>query len=252
MLIVLSPAKKMDFTPTDVAATTPRLAADTQNLAAVTRALTPAKIKSLMDLSDSLSALNYQRFQSFDWESTDAKAAILAFNGDVYQGLNAKTLDAAGLNTAQNRVRILSGFYGVLRPLDGVLPHRLEMGTRLKTTRGATLYDFWGDRIARQLAADVADHPHRMIVNCASREYFAAVDQTTLNVPVITCHFKQEKAGVVKTIGIYAKKARGQMARYAIDHGLEGPDGLKTFDTDGYGFVPALSSPSDWVFVRRL
>lgn len=252
MLILLSPAKNMDFSPSDVVPTSYRMADDAGVLMGMVRKLTRAKIKSLMDLSDKLSDLNWQRFQSLDLKSTDVKCAILAFNGDVYQGVAAKTLDAAGLARAQGMVRILSGLYGVLRPMDGIQPYRLEMGTRLKTKRGANLYEFWGNRIARQLAADVADHAHSVIVNCASSEYFGAVDQKALGVPVITCHFRQEKDGVVKTIGLYAKKARGQMARYAIDHGLDTPEGLKGFDTDGYGFQPGLSSSTDWVFLRRL
>jgi hypothetical protein len=252
MLILLSPAKNLDFTPTDVVPTPYRMKDDAALLMQAVGKLTQAKIKSLMDLSDKLAALNWQRFQHLDPQSTDVKSAILAFNGDVYQGLAAKTLDAAGLARAQSMLRILSGLYGVLRPLDGIQPYRLEMGRRLKTKRGATLYDFWGSRIAHQLAADVAGHAHPVIVNCASSEYFGAVDQKNLGVPVITCHFRQEKDSVVKTIGLYAKKARGQMARYAIDHGLDAPEGLKGFDTDGYGFQPGLSSSTDWVFLRRL
>jgi cytoplasmic iron level regulating protein YaaA (DUF328/UPF0246 family) len=177
----------------------------------------------------------------------------MAFDGDVYDGLQARTLDKAALSFAQDHLRILSGLYGLLRPLDVIQPYRLEMGTRLKTRRGASLYDFWGPRIAKALNAAAEGAGEPALVNLASQEYFGAVDLNALTLPVITCAFYEIKGEEApKIISFYAKKARGLMARFAIDHRIDRPEGLKDFRLAGYGFDPAASNDQRWTFTRRL
>jgi cytoplasmic iron level regulating protein YaaA (DUF328/UPF0246 family) len=255
MLMVISPAKSLDFTPPDphVPATAPAMADDIAELAKVTRKLTKAHLKRLMDISDNLALLNYERFQVFDPEGEDGVQAAMAFDGDVYDGLQARTLDKAGLAFAQRRLRILSGLYGLLRPLDVIQPYRLEMGVRLKTRRGASLYDFWGPRIAKALDEAAEDAGEPVLLNLASQEYFGAVDRKALKLPVVNCHFKELKGEEpAKLISFYAKKARGMMARYAIDHRIDRAEDLKAFTVAGYAFDAAASTAEDWVFVRRL
>jgi cytoplasmic iron level regulating protein YaaA (DUF328/UPF0246 family) len=255
MLMVLSPSKSLDFTPADphVPATAPAMTGDIAELAKVTRKLTRSHLSRLMDISDQLALLNYERFQAFDPESEDGVQAALAFDGDVYDGLEARTLDKAGLAFAQKRLRILSGLYGLLRPLDVIQPYRLEMGVRLKTRRGASLYDFWGPRIAQALNEASEGSGERVLVNLASQEYFGAVDRKALSLSVVSCHFRELKgAEPAKVISFYAKKARGLMARYAIDNRIDRAEGLKAFVQAGYAFDASASSEEDWVFVRRL
>ena len=191
MLIVLSPAKRLDFTEADPAlpASGRRFLEDTASLSKTARARTVAELRSLMSISDDLARLNRERFQAFQPDSLDGVQAAFAFAGDVYEGLQARTLDAAGLDYAQGHVRILSGLYGLLRPLDRIQPYRLEMGTRLKTRRGSSLYDFWGDRLSKQLNADAEGQPDPTLVNLASQEYFGAVDASALKLPVVTPNF---------------------------------------------------------------
>ncbi|HEX4196417.1 MAG TPA: peroxide stress protein YaaA [Caulobacteraceae bacterium] len=253
MLIVLSPAKKLDFAPVaaGIALTAPELTADVVELARTTRKLKRTDLKRLMSISDALADLNYQRFQAFDPESEDGLQAILAFNGDVYDGLKARTLDKKALAWAQDHVRILSGLYGVLRPLDALQPYRLEMGTRLKTRRGASLHDFWRAPIPKALNRAAEGQADPTLVNLASQEYFGAVSTQALSVPHLTCHFKEVKPGEApKALMLYAKQARGLMARFAIDQRIDRAEGLKDFTAAGYGFNAALSSTSDWVFTR--
>ena len=253
MLIVLSPAKRLDFTEPspDVAATRRRFVDDTATLSKTARNQTQADLRRLMGISTDLARLNQARFKAFDPEALDTGVqAAFAFAGDVYLGLEARTLDAAALDFAQDRLRILSGLYGLLRPLDRIQPYRLEMGTRLKTRRGSSLYDFWGDRISRQLNADAEGHGDRTLVNLASQEYFGAVDARALKLPVVTPHFREEKDGESRIISFFAKKARGTMARFAIDERIETVADLKAFDRDGYRFQKAASSESDWIFTR--
>jgi cytoplasmic iron level regulating protein YaaA (DUF328/UPF0246 family) len=204
----------------------------------------------MMDLSDDLAKLNRERFQAFQPDSEEGLQAAFAFNGDVYAGLRARELDRKSLAWAQDHVRILSGLYGVLRPLDAIQPYRLEMGTRLKTRRGHSLYDFWGDRIAAALNAAAMGHKDKTVVNCASGEYFGAVDRAALTTPLITCRFLEEKDGEAKIISFYAKKARGLMARYAIDHRIDKAADLKAFDVAGYRFDAARSSAEQFTFAR--
>jgi len=252
MLIVLSPAKRLNFTEADPAlpASERRFREDTASLSKTARARTVAELRRLMSISDDLARLNRERFQAFEADSTDGVQAAFAFAGDVYEGLKARDLDAAGLAFAQDHLRILSGLYGLLRPLDRIQPYRLEMGTRLKTRRGSSLYDFWGDRISKQLNADAEGQAEPTLVNLASQEYFGAVDAKALKLPVITPHFRESRDGESRIISFFAKKARGTMARFAIDERIENPEDLKAFDRDGYRFDKSLSTETDWIFTR--
>ncbi len=253
MLIVLSPAKRLDFTEADPAlpATERRFVEDTASLAKTTKRQSRADLRRLMSISDSLAELNQARFKAFDPESHDGIQAAFAFAGDVYEGLKARELDDRSLAFAQDHVRILSGFYGLLRPLDRIQPYRLEMGTRLKTRRGGSLYDFWGDRISKCLNADAEAHKDPTVINLASQEYFGAVDAKALKLPVVTPHFREEKDGETRIISFFAKKARGAMTRFAIDERIETPADLKAFDRDGYHFDKTASTETDWIFIRK-
>ncbi len=252
MLIVLSPAKRLDFTEADSAlpASERRFREDTASLARTARARTVAELRGLMSISDDLARLNRERFQAFDADSTEGVQAAFAFAGDVYEGLKARELDADGLAFAQAHIRILSGLYGLLRPLDRIQPYRLEMGTRLKTRRGSSLYDFWGDRISKCLNAEAEGMPDPTLVNLASQEYFGAVDAKALKLRVVTPQFREAKDGESRIISFFAKKARGAMARFAIDERIERAEDLKAFDRDGYRFDKAASSASEWIFIR--
>lgn len=252
MLIVLSPAKRLDFTEADPAlpASERGFREDTASLARTARARTVAELRRLMGISDDLARLNRERFQAFDPESTGGVQAAFAFAGDVYEGLRARELDAAALAFAQDHVRILSGLYGLLRPLDRIQPYRLEMGTRLKTRRGSSLYDFWGDRISKRLNADAEGHADPTLINLASQEYFGAVDARALKLPVVTCHFREGTTDESRIISFFAKRARGAMARFAVDQRLERAEDLKAFDRDGYRFDRSASNETDWIFIR--
>ena len=252
MLMVISPAKALNFAPAagDFPATRPQFTADTAELAAVASKLSARKLKSLMGISQPLAELNFTRFQAFDIDSQEGMQAVFAFNGDVYAGLMARKMDRASLGWAQAHLRILSGLYGLLRPLDVIQPYRLEMGSRLKTRRGANLCDFWGGKIATRLSEEAKTHQDPTLVNIASHEYFAAVDMTALTIPAVSCHFKYERDGELKPLGFSAKKARGALARYAIENRSEKAGDLKSFDRDGFSFRPAASSDTDWVFAR--
>jgi cytoplasmic iron level regulating protein YaaA (DUF328/UPF0246 family) len=252
MLMVISPAKALNFEPPSrtLPLTTPQMKDDIAELDAVTRRLRVSDLRRLMDLSEPLATLNHERFQAFDPSVEDGLQAALAFNGDVYAGLDARSLDARSFAWAQKHLRILSGLYGLLRPADAIQPYRLEMGARLKTKRGKSLYDFWGDRIALALNEAAEGRREKTLINLASQEYFGAVDARALTLPVITCRFFEEKDGVARQISFFAKKARGLMARYAIDNRIEKAADLKGFDVAGYAFRKDLSSDADWVFHR--
>ncbi|MGV0959825.1 MAG: peroxide stress protein YaaA [Limnohabitans sp.] len=256
MLFLLSPAKSLDYeTPVgDVPHTLPQFVPQSQALIEVLRQKSPQQIAELMDLSDALSALNVARYEAWrpKFTAKNSKQAVLAFNGDVYEGLDAKTLNAKQLDWAQNHVCILSGLYGVLRPLDWMQPYRLEMGTTLKTDKGSNLYKFWGPQIAEHLNARLAADKTPVIVNLASQEYFKAVDRKTLKARVIECVFEDFKGGKYKIISFNAKRARGLMARYAVQHQITHPDGLTQFDFEGYAFDAAVSEPDRLVFRRKL
>jgi cytoplasmic iron level regulating protein YaaA (DUF328/UPF0246 family) len=255
MLMVLSPAKKLDYdTPVRTTLQSEPVFPDqVLELAGVMRRQSPADLSRLMGLSDALARLNADRYAA--WvpvpDARHARQAALAFNGDVYEGLKAPELSDAQLTWAQDHLAILSGLYGVLRPLDLIQPYRLEMGTRLHTAHGETLYAYWGDRIARELNHRLASASgERVLLNLASGEYFRSVDQKTLRARVVECVFQDEKNGVWKIISFYAKRARGLMARYVIDHRIESVTELRGFDAEGYRYAPQASSDDRLVFQR--
>jgi cytoplasmic iron level regulating protein YaaA (DUF328/UPF0246 family) len=256
MLFLLSPAKALDYeTPAgDVPHTQPLFVKQSTALMAVLKHKSPQEIGSLMHLSDALANLNVARYQAWTPKFTakNAKQAVLAFNGDVYDGLNAKTLTPKDLDWAQTHVAILSGLYGVLRPLDWMQPYRLEMGTSLVTDKGGNLYKFWGAQIADYLNAHLsAAAGEPILVNLASQEYFKSVDRQVLKARVIECVFEDYKGGHYKIISFFAKRARGLMARYAVTHQLKTPQGLEGFNLDGYAFDPVASEPDRKVFRRK-
>ena len=254
MLIVLSPAKSLDLEtpPTTSLHSTPDFLDHSAQLIERMRQFSPAEVGSLMGISDALSSLNVARYASWTPELTEARQAIMAFNGDVYAGFEARSLQPGQLDYAQSRVRILSGLYGLLRPLDLIHPHRLEMGTRLSTARGKDLYAFWGDTITNALNRTAGEQGAKVLVNLASEEYFKSVRPRQLTVPVITPVFEDWKSGKYKIISFYAKRARGMLARYAAVNGVRDPGQLKQFDVDGYGFVPDASNDTSWVFRRKV
>ncbi|MGK5047796.1 peroxide stress protein YaaA [Janthinobacterium sp. GB4P2] len=254
MLIVLSPAKSLDLEtpPTTSLHSTPDFLDHSAQLIERMRQFSPAEVGSLMGISDALSALNVARYASWTPQLAEARQAIMAFNGDVYAGFEARSLQPAQLDYAQSRVRILSGLYGLLRPLDLIHPHRLEMGTRLSTTRGKDLYAFWGDTITNGLNRTAQEQGAKVLVNLASEEYFKSVKPRQLDVPVIAPVFEDWKNGKYKIISFYAKRARGMLARYAAVNAIRDPEQLKQFDVDGYGFVPEASNDTSWVFRRKV
>ena len=254
MLVVISPAKRLDWAERDVPVTQPDFQKDAVRLAKTARNLTLGNLKGLMDLSDDLARLNRDRFRSFETEpdTLATRPAALAFAGDTYQGLEATSLDADELAWAQDHLRILSGLYGVLRPLDAIQPYRLEMGSRLKTRRGTSLYDYWGDQLSKTLNRQAKAMGTSFLVNCASQEYFGAVDPKTLALQVVTPVFMEEKGdgNAPKIVSFFAKKARGAMARFIVQNRLVDAEGLKEFDLGGYAYKPALSTQENPVFVR--
>ncbi len=256
MLFLLSPAKSLDYdTPAgDVPHTEPLFVQQSAELIKLLRDYSPQQIAELMDLSDTLAGLNVARYQAWSPKFTakNSKQAVLAFNGDVYEGLDAKTLKAEDLAWAQEHVCILSGLYGVLRPLDRMQPYRLEMGTALDNPQGKNLYKFWGSRITHYLNERQAGEKHPVVVNLASQEYFKAVDTKTLKARVIECVFEDWKGGQYKTISFFAKRARGLMARYAATKRLSTPKQLEKFNLEGYAFDAKASEPDRLVFRRKL
>lgn len=255
MIFVLSPAKTLDYEtpPRTDTHTQPDFLDDSAQLIEGLRKLTPREVAKLMDISDPLAALNVARYGAWSPPFTlaNAKQAVLAFNGDVYEGLRAPDLAKADLAYAQNHLRILSGLYGLLRPLDLMQPYRLEMGTRLANARGRDLYAFWGDRPTDALNALLAKQKAKVLVNLASEEYFKAVNPKRLAGRLVSPVFEDWKGGKYKIISFYAKRARGLMARYAIVNRIEQPEGLQGFDYEGYAYAPAASNEDTYVFRRK-
>nr|WP_086940336.1 peroxide stress protein YaaA [Thaumasiovibrio occultus] len=258
MLMVVSPAKTLDYTsPLAIeTATQPSFIPQSAALIEVCRQLTPADIASLMKVSDKIAGLNAARFAEWRPEFTadNARQAVFAFKGDVYTGLAAETLSEDDLAWAQQHLRILSGLYGLLKPLDLMQPYRLEMGTRLTNPKGANLYEFWGHQLTDALNTDFdaqANDKRPVLINLASNEYFKAVKVKGLNAEIITPVFKDEKNGKYKIISFFAKKARGMMVRYIVDHRITDPERIKGFDVAGYQFCEAESSAKEWVFKRE-
>lgn len=256
MLTVISPAKTLDFEtpPVTRKSTVPQLLDRSAELVEDMRSLDPDDIRALMGVSENIAQLNHQRFMNWNrpFSLDNAKQSILAFKGDVYTGLDAETLSTPELAFAQSHLRILSGLYGVLRPLDLMQPYRLEMGVKFANRGGKNLYEFWGDQITTGLNAQLKKLKSDVLVNLASNEYFKSVKAGQLNGEIITPVFKDLKSGKYKIISFYAKKARGQMSRFIIENAIEDPAKLKGFDTDGYSYNSAQSSARELVFTRDL
>ena len=253
MIILLSPAKSLDFTPTRIRqSTTPRTLEDSSALIDVMRTKSAKEIGRLMSISDKLAKLNQERYAAFKSRPArdEAKQSILAFKGDVYVGLDNDTLTPEDLAWAQSHVRILSGLYGVLRPLDNIQPYRLEMGTKLKTSRGKDLYAFWGDQITRMLSKDLKKSKSDAIINLASQEYFNAVHPKALHGRLFNVNFLEKRDSTYKFISFTAKKARGWMCRYLIDQRATDPEQMQAFRGEGFRFTKSLSSDFEYVFTR--
>ena len=256
MLMVISPAKTLDYDtpPATERFTQPQHLDQAQELITILRDFSPQQIGQLMKLSDKLAALNVARYGSWTPRFTpeNAKQALLAFKGDVYTGLSAEDFSEEDFDFAQRHLRMLSGLYGLLRPLDLMQPYRLEMGTKLQNPRGKDLYAFWGERISHWLNEALAEQGDDVLLNLASNEYFGAVKRKTLNARVINVDFKDLKNGQYKIISFYAKKARGLMARYVIRERIDNPEQLKAFDSEGYRYSPEESSVDHLVFLRDI
>lgn len=254
MLIVISPAKKLDYeTPVKSGKfTMPDFLDDSAKLISTLRKYSAMDLAELMHLSMNLAELNFDRYYNWtkEYDQTQARQCLLAFKGDVYAGMDAESFKQKDLDYAQSHLRILSGLYGVLRPLDLMLPYRLEMGTKLENERGKNLYEFWGDTITDALNKQLKAQKDDILVNLASNEYFKSVKPKKIEGRIITPQFKEKKNGQFKMIGIYAKKARGLMSRYILLNRLKDPEEIKKFDYEGYAFNASLSKGDQWVFTR--
>ena len=259
MLFLISPAKSLDYEstiPAELPHTLPVFKKQPLELIEVLREKSPQQLSELMSISDKLAVLNVGRYEAFSPQFTrkNSRQAVLAFNGDVYEGLDAASLKPKELEWAQEHVVILSGLYGVLRPLDLLQPYRLEMGTRLQNAKGSNLYQFWGSQIADYLNERSSGQPEaeRIVVNLASQEYFKSVDLKTLKAPVVDCTFEDFKAGKYKIISFHAKRARGLMVRWAVQHKAKKVADLRKFDLEGYALAEQASTPAKLVFRRKL
>jgi len=253
MLMVISPAKSLDYEGRDYPKfTVPAVLDQSKTLVTQLSGYDAPELSKLMKISDKLAALNQQRYQDFATPFTpeNAKQALLVFNGDVYRGIDSENYDDDDLDFAQNHLRILSGLYGMLRPLDLMQPYRLEMGTKLATEKGKNLYDFWGSQLSELINAELKNTPEPCLVNLASNEYFKSVDLKTLKARVLNIAFKENKSGTYKIVAIHAKRARGMMVDFVIRNRIEAPELMKGFDRDGYSFNAELSSENEWVFCR--
>lgn len=254
MILVISPSKTLDFTGQKYPDhTLPLLLEQAGLLIEQLKKLTPAQVGALMGISDKLAKLNWQRYQAFTLPFTpeNARQALLAFRGDVYAGLAADTFNHEDIAFAQDHVRILSGLYGVLRPLDLIQPYRLEMGTRYGVGRAKNLYEFWGRLVAESINRDFQDEPHPLLINLASEEYFKVVQPDILKAPVLKVSFKEKTKDSYRVIGIHAKRARGLMVNYAVANRIEKKADLRNFDREGYAFNPGLSTDNELVFSRE-
>ncbi len=253
MIIVISPSKTQDFSPTDVEQHTQAgLLSQSQILIETLRTLSVTDLGALMKISPKLSELTHQRVKDFQqpFSLANAKQALLAFKGDVYSGIDSDNYSRADFDYAQTHLRILSGLYGALKPLDLIQPYRLEMGTRLENPRGKQLYQFWDSRVTEQLNQDLSKDSEPLLINLASNEYYKVVQKKHLKAPILTVHFKENKNGQYKVIGVHAKRARGQMVDFIIKQRIEQPEGLKAFNWGEYQFNADLSDSDNWVFSR--
>ncbi len=255
MLAILSPAKTLDYdTPVPLARSTRfRFPDEAGELVKQLQGYTPRRLSNLMNISDNLAQLNAVRYAQWQYPFDESKArqALFAFKGDVYSGMDAYSLNEKELNRAQQNVRILSGLYGLLRPLDLILPYRLEMGTKLKNKGRKDLYAFWGEKITAQLNHDLKNGGHQVLVNLASQEYFKAINPQNIEAEIVVPVFKDYKNGTYKIISFYAKKARGMMVRFMLQNQLANPEELKAFDVDGYHYNNELSNEDEMVFTRH-
>ncbi len=256
MLTVISPAKTLDFeTPSATSKNSkPAFSKKTNELIGVMRDKTPKDLSKLMGISPKLAELNVERFQNFRTRGAvneEYKQAVLAFKGDVYIGLDVDSYNERDFTFAQKNLRILSGLYGVLKPLDMIQPYRLEMGTKLKTKKGSNLYEFWGNEIGKSIASELAEHRNKTLVNLASNEYFKAVATDKLPGRLITPVFKDYNNGTYKILSFFAKKARGSMASFIVKNRISKPEDLKDFNEDGYSYNETYSSENEWVFTRK-
>jgi len=256
MLAIISPAKTLDFSDRPacrIKTTEPEFIKESKALNKTLKCLEPSDLASLMKISDKLAELNHRR--NLEWQVNtkkhqDSKAALLAFKGDVYQGLDAGSLETKELNWAQEHLRILSGLYGILRPLDEICAYRLEMGTSLINNKGKDLYEFWGNRVTDILNETMTKNKTRVLVNLASNEYFKVVQADRITVDILNINFKEKKGGQYKFISVYGKKARGLMARFMIKNRISKHDDLKAFDYEDYRFNASLSGENNWTFTR--
>jgi cytoplasmic iron level regulating protein YaaA (DUF328/UPF0246 family) len=254
MLIVISPAKSLDFkTPTTTANyTIPEFLDQSEKLIGKLKKMSPGQLSGLMNISKDLGELNFQRYQNWGlpFNTDNAKQAVLAFNGDVYQGLQAGSLSEEQLELAQKRLRILSGLYGVLKPLDLIQPYRLEMGTKLRYYKSKDLYKFWNPALTKKINEAVKESGSGVLVNLASNEYFKSIDKKNLEAEIVTPGFKDRKNGEYKMVSFFAKKARGLMTRFILDNNITDAEDLQAFNYEGYVFNPNLSKPGNPVFTR--
>jgi cytoplasmic iron level regulating protein YaaA (DUF328/UPF0246 family) len=255
MLILISPAKTLDFETASITKvhTQPEFLKESRQLVSELKKLTPAELSSLMKISDKLGVLNFLRFN--EWETpftlNNAKQALLAFKGDVYTGIDAESFGSQDLKFAQKHLRILSGLYGVLKPLDLIQSYRLEMSTYFESKKGKGLYEFWGSKITDQINQDLKASKSKYLINLASNEYFKSLQADAINAEIIAPVFKDFKNGKYKIISFYAKKARGLMSAYIVKNKLRNPEGLKAFNANGYKYSKSESYGTDWVFQRR-
>jgi cytoplasmic iron level regulating protein YaaA (DUF328/UPF0246 family) len=254
MIVILSPAKSLNEKPQTYAfrSTTPGFLDETQMLVNKLKKKSIKSLERLMSINRGIAQTNQERYQKWELPFTpeNAKPAAYLFRGEVYIGLDATSMNESDLEFAQSHLRILSGMYGLLRPMDLMQPYRLEMGTTLKINRKKNLYEFWGNKLSDELMEASEDHQHKVIINLASNEYFKALQPKTFDMPVIQPTFKEKRGGSLKSINVYAKRARGLMARYIIDKRLEEPEGIKSFKVDGYRFSKQDSDDKKWIFVR--
>ncbi len=253
MIVLLSPAKSLDYeTPVAAPRTQLRLKKDTLELSQVMKSKSPKDLKALMSISDKLADLNAARYEAFSssYTAKNSKQAMYAFTGDVYVGLDAQSFTPKQVEFAQVHIRILSGLYGLVRPLDVIQPYRLEMGTKLRTDRGKNLYDFWGDTITKSINKDLRASGGTAIVNLASKEYFQSVNTRLLEGELYDIHFREWRGDQLKFISFSAKKARGYLAQYIVKKRIKQVDKIKGFDMEGYAFDPALSEDRTWFFTR--
>jgi len=250
LLTLISPAKRLVFPSTPKPASNPVFSEATRELVTTCASLSEADLSKLMKISSKIASMNVDRFDELAKESASLYPASMMFDGEVYRGLDAPTMSAHALVWSQNHLAILSGLYGLLRPLDAVAPYRLEMGSRLRTKKGNTLYDFWGENISLRINEILATHKDKIVVNLASKEYTKSISAKALKADVVECKFTEEREGKLKVINVYAKKARGLMARYMMENHVDSVNDLKGFDYEGYSFRPEVSTDNLMVFAR--